>query len=90
MSGGLFDLGGRRALITGSSQGIGFALAHGLAKAGAALVLNGRDADKLQAAAKALRDQGLQVETLPFDVTDMPPPAPLSTGSRPRTAPSTS
>ena len=39
----LFDLSGRTALITGSSQGIGYALAAGLAKAGANLVLNGRD-----------------------------------------------
>ena len=46
----LFDLTGRRALITGSSQGIGLALAHGLAEAGAEVVLNGRNADKLAAA----------------------------------------
>ncbi|MCY4180410.1 MAG: SDR family NAD(P)-dependent oxidoreductase, partial [Litoreibacter sp.] len=39
----LFSLQGRRALITGSSQGIGFALAKGLAEAGAEVVLNGRD-----------------------------------------------
>ena len=45
MSLSLFDLAGRRALITGSSQGIGLALAEGLAAAGAAIVLNGRDAD---------------------------------------------
>lgn len=70
MAQGLFDLTGRRALITGSSQGIGFALARGLADAGAALVLNGRDAAKLKAAAQALRDAGAKVETLPFDVTD--------------------
>ena len=47
---GLFDLTGRRALITGSSQGIGFALAQGLAEAGARVVLNGRDAPRLDAA----------------------------------------
>ena len=70
MAQGLFDLTGRRALITGSSQGIGFALARGLADAGAALVLNGRDAAKLKAAAQTLRDEGAKVETLPFDVTD--------------------
>ena len=62
----LFDLKGRRALITGSSQGIGFALAEGLAAAGAMVVLNGRDAAKLEAA--ATRIQG--AETLAFDVTD--------------------
>ncbi|WP_374633763.1 SDR family oxidoreductase [Paracoccus sp. (in: a-proteobacteria)] len=70
MAQGLFDLSGQRALITGSSQGIGLALARGLAGAGAALVLNGRDKDKLEAAARTLRDEGFQVATLPFDVTD--------------------
>ena len=47
----LFALTGKRALITGSSQGIGFALAQGLAEHGAEVVLNGRDAAKLDAAA---------------------------------------
>jgi len=47
---GLFDLTGRRALVTGSSQGIGLALARGLADAGAEVVLNGRDMAKLAAA----------------------------------------
>ncbi len=62
----LFDLTGRRALITGSSQGIGFALAQGLAEAGAAVVLNGRDGDRLLAAAARLPGAAV----LPFDVTD--------------------
>jgi gluconate 5-dehydrogenase len=62
----LFDLSGRRALVTGSSQGIGLALAHGLAEAGAKVVLNGRDPEKLAAA--ALRIPG--AETAEFDVTD--------------------
>ncbi|MEM7710599.1 MAG: SDR family oxidoreductase [Pseudomonadota bacterium] len=66
----LFDLTGRRALVTGSSQGIGLALARGLAAAGAEIVLNGRDTAKLDAAAAALRDAGATVATLPFDVTD--------------------
>ncbi|MEL6678296.1 MAG: SDR family oxidoreductase [Pseudomonadota bacterium] len=66
----LFDLTGRRALITGSSQGIGFALARGLAEAGASLVLNGRSAEKLDAAAEALRAEGATVETMLADVTD--------------------
>ncbi|RVT85906.1 SDR family oxidoreductase [Rhodobacteraceae bacterium CCMM004] len=66
----LFDLGGRRALITGSSQGIGMALARGLASAGAEVVVNGRDGAKLDRAAAALEADGARVRTLPFDVTD--------------------
>ena len=66
----LFDLTGRRALITGSSQGIGFALARALGTAGAAVVLNGRDAAKLEAAAAALRKDGVPVDIAAFDVTD--------------------
>ena len=62
----LFDLKGRRALITGSSQGIGFALAQGLAAAGAQVVLNGRDTAKLAEAAAKIAG----AETLPFDATD--------------------
>lgn len=66
----LFDLSGRTALITGSSQGLGLALARGLAGAGAAIVLNGRDEKKLVAAAEALRVEGARVTTVAFDVTD--------------------
>jgi len=66
----LFSLAGRRALITGSSQGIGFALAKGLAGAGAEIVLNGRDEAKLETAASALRETGATVTTLAFDATD--------------------
>ncbi|MEM6594912.1 MAG: SDR family oxidoreductase [Pseudomonadota bacterium] len=67
---GLFSLSGSRALITGSSQGIGFALASGLAEAGAEIVLNGRDADKLARAGDDLRGAGATVHTLAFDATD--------------------
>ena len=66
----LFDLRGRTALVSGSSQGLGFALARGLAQAGAAIVLNGRDATKLAQAADALRAEGARVTTAAFDVTD--------------------
>ena len=65
-----FDLSNRRALVTGSGQGIGLALAEALGRAGATVVLNGRDAAKLDGAAAAMRDAGLAVETAPFDVTD--------------------
>jgi gluconate 5-dehydrogenase len=63
----LFDLKGKRALITGSSQGIGLALARGLHAAGAAIVLNGRDEAKLAAAAVEF---GTAVDVLAFDATD--------------------
>jgi gluconate 5-dehydrogenase len=64
-----FDLTGRNALVTGSSAGIGFALARGLAGAGARVILNARNAAKLEAAAEVLRGEGLQVLTAAFDVT---------------------
>ncbi len=64
-----FRLDGRLALVTGSSSGIGLALARGLAQAGAAVVLNGRDAHKLAQAAALLASEGLQVHTRAFDVT---------------------
>ena len=70
MSISLFDLNGKRALITGSSQGIGRALASGLAAAGAEIVLNGRDETRLSQVAKDLRGTGVTVHELPFDVTD--------------------
>ena len=66
----LFDLGGRTALVTGASMGIGAALARGLAEAGARVVLNARNADRLEDAAQGLRDAGHAVDTLAFDVTD--------------------
>ncbi len=66
----LFSLSGKRALITGSSQGIGFALARGLAEAGAEIVLNGRDPAKLMSAATTLGAKGAIVQQLAFDVTD--------------------
>src|SRR5258708_13745299 len=65
----LFALTGKRALITGSSQGIGFALAQGLAEHGAEIVLNGRDAGKLDAAAARLAAAGQEVSVAGFDVT---------------------
>jgi gluconate 5-dehydrogenase len=70
MSLALFDLSGKRALITGSSQGIGLALARGLARAGADVVLNGRDPEKLKIAAEGLRAEGLTAAELVFDVTE--------------------
>ena len=67
-----FSLEGRTALVTGSSQGIGFSLARGLAAAGARVILNGRDAAKLAAAQATLAGEGHRVEAVPFDVTTGP------------------
>jgi gluconate 5-dehydrogenase len=66
----LFDLSGRRALVTGSSQGIGFALALGLAQHGADIVLNGRNIEKVEAATRLLKAEGYEAESAVFDVTD--------------------
>ena len=64
-----FRLDSRTALVTGSSGGIGFALARGLAQAGATVVLNGRDEAKLAQAAAQLASEGLKVDARAFDVT---------------------
>ena len=65
-----FRLDGRLALVTGSSAGIGLALARGLGQAGARLVLNGRDTARLDRAAATLRGEGLEVHLRAFDATD--------------------
>jgi gluconate 5-dehydrogenase len=64
-----FRLDGRLALVTGSSAGIGLALARGLAQAGAAIVLNGRDAAKLAQTSALLAAEGFTVHARAFDVT---------------------
>ena len=65
-----FDLSGRTALITGGGSGLGLAMARGLAEAGARVVLNGRNAARLESAAVALRADGLLADTATFDVSD--------------------
>jgi gluconate 5-dehydrogenase len=65
----LFDLGGKRALITGSSQGIGLALAEGLAAHGASVVINGRDPGKVERAVGVLKSNGHEAQGMAFDVT---------------------
>ncbi len=64
----LFSLEGKTALITGSSQGIGFALAKGMYNAGANIILNGRDLSKLKLAQKKFKYQD-KVKVSNFDVT---------------------
>ena len=69
MAANSFRLDGRLALVTGSSAGIGFALARALGEAGAAVVLNGRNSAKLGESADMLRAEGLTVHVRDFDVT---------------------
>jgi gluconate 5-dehydrogenase len=64
-----FRLNGKHALITGSSGGIGLAIARALGQAGAAVILNGRNADKLNAAVSMLQSEGLTAQAAAFDVT---------------------
>ena len=66
----LFNLTGRTALITGAARGIGFAVAEALASAGAHVILNGRTAASLDAAAHTLRNSGARVDISIFDVTN--------------------
>jgi gluconate 5-dehydrogenase len=70
MSTQLFDLTGRTALITGSSRGLGRAMAEGLAQAGASIVVNGADSGRLAAAAAEMREAGHTVYEACFNVTD--------------------
>ncbi|MEJ8812821.1 SDR family oxidoreductase [Variovorax ureilyticus] len=70
MSTSLFSLAGKTALVTGSSRGLGFSIAEGMAAAGARLLLNGVDESRLQAAAGTLRERGYQAEAHAFDVCD--------------------
>jgi gluconate 5-dehydrogenase len=65
----LFDLTGRLALITGSSQGIGYALAEGLAQHGAEVIINGRTPENVKRAVESLKAQGLSAHAAIFDVT---------------------
>src|SRR6202167_3677811 len=66
----LFDLTGKTALVTGSSDGLGLAMARGLAAAGARIVLNGRDERKLATVAKSFEAEGRRTSARAFDVAD--------------------
>ena len=66
----LFNLAGKLALVTGSSKGIGHTLAHALGAAGATVVLNARDANRLESARLALAEHGVAAHARAFDVTD--------------------
>lgn len=66
----LFDLTGRNALVTGATQGLGFALAVGLGQAGATVIINARNQQKLDDALKKLKDRGINAQGALFDVVD--------------------
>jgi len=66
-----FSLTGRRALVTGSARGLGLAMARGLGRAGAQIILNGRDPQHLEGVAHHLGREGLEVVAYPFDVADL-------------------
>jgi gluconate 5-dehydrogenase len=70
MTNPLFDLTGRNALITGSSRGLGRAMAEGLAHAGARVFINGTDASRVNSAVADMRKAGLQAQAICFDVSD--------------------
>lgn len=66
----LFDLSGKVAVVTGGNGGIGLAMAKGMAEAGAAVVVAGRDARKSAAAVAALKELGAEADQAELDVTD--------------------
>jgi gluconate 5-dehydrogenase len=70
MSTKLFDLSGRTALVTGSARGIGLSIATGLGEAGAAVIVNSRNAGAVEAACATLRDKGIEAHGAAFDVAD--------------------
>jgi gluconate 5-dehydrogenase len=70
LSNPLFDLTGRTALVTGSSRGLGRAMAEGLANAGAKVIVNGTDASRAAVTVEEMRAAGLQAEACAFDITD--------------------
>lgn len=65
-----FDLTGQVALVTGSARGLGFCIARALAGCGARVLINGRNANAVNAAVAELKGAGLDAHPLPFDVAD--------------------
>ena len=66
----LFDLKGKRALITGGTHGLGMAMAEGLANAGAVLVITGTTKSKMEDALTHYKSKGFEVSGYLFDITD--------------------
>lgn len=66
----IFDLSGKRALVTGSARGLGYVFAKGLAQAGAKIVLNDLNEELLKEAVAAMKEEGIDAEYSVFDITD--------------------
>lgn len=66
----LFNLRGKTALITGSSDGLGLIMAKGFLESGVNVILNGRNSEKLQNVVEILKNEGFSVEGIAFDVSD--------------------
>lgn len=66
----LFDLSGKRALVTGATHGLGMAMAKALAHAGAELIINGHSPDKMKLAKEEYAKEGIKIHTSLFNVTD--------------------
>src|SRR5688572_10225145 len=66
----IFDLSGKRALITGGTHGLGMAMAKGLGQAGAHLIINGHTKEKMDQALSEYAQAGVQASGYLFDVTE--------------------
>lgn len=66
----MFSVKGKTALITGSTSGLGFVFAKSLAQNGAKVIINGRSEERLTTAINKLKEEGITVRGVVFDVTD--------------------
>ena len=66
----LFDVSGKKVLITGSTGGLGSSFAKGMAENGAVVILNSRNTEKLRMQLKQFRNEGFKAYGYAFDVTD--------------------